>query len=660
MNEDLIVYLDFETYYDSEYSLTKMPTCSYVRDPRFETQGVGLFIPTMMDNPRYYEPNNLRRVLAGLPWEKVVLVCHNTKFDGFILAMIYGHIPKRYVDTMDMAAAVFGTSVRSLGLDALAKHIGLTHGKIQGALSMVKGVRFAEFTDIMKIKMNEYCRMDCVLLYALHLHLLSLTRAFTLQGETQEDWNMDTVIRMFCVPSLELDKYLLEQIHETEVANAEKLIASTGCTATQLRSSIRFKTLLEELGVAVQQKRSLTPTAIKKKKTTGEDTFIPALAKNDDFFVGLLEHGDERVANLARARQVVNSNITRTRARSYADVAGEGPWPVDLKYSGARVTHRLSGSGGGGGNPQNLGRGSPLRDAIIAPEGKKIVVADLSAIELRTSACISGERDLIETIRANDANPKGTKDAYVTFAETHVFRRALADKELFADTYKTERTTGKVSILSCGYGSGGGTFRGMLRAMGKISVTLERAEELVKIYRAAHPNYVETWRWLNDYVLARMANPSAQPEGLEQLRPGLPLWVDYKGQQIFSHSGLALKYPNLRREMRYNPFLDKDMLQYVYDDYTKGGVAFVYGPKMLGNLSQFTAREVIMYQMGILRQSYPVALSVHDENACVVWEHEAQTCLDKMLEIMTTPLPWWPDLPLNAEGAIGSNYGEAK
>ena len=28
--------LDFETYYDQEYSLSKMTTEAYVRDPRFE------------------------------------------------------------------------------------------------------------------------------------------------------------------------------------------------------------------------------------------------------------------------------------------------------------------------------------------------------------------------------------------------------------------------------------------------------------------------------------------------------------------------------------------------------------------------------------------------------------------------------------------------
>ena len=664
----MLVYLDFETYYDAEYSLRKMPVCSYVRDPRFEVMGVGLYIPSKMGEVAYVHADDPKMVplLKSIPWDEVTLVCHNTKFDGFILAFKYGLIPKRYVDTMDMARAVIGGKLKSFSLEAVAKYCGFADGKIKGVLADVKGKHLQDLTPELRKKLGEYGVVDVVLLMGVLNWMIEVAGGvYSFEGVTQEDWIMDTVVRMFCCPALELDYYLLEQIHGDEVEQANKIVEATGLTHTQLRSSVKFKAELEKLGVEVGLKRSLTPTAIKKKKATGEDTYTPALAKTDDFFLSLFDHYDERVVQLAEARQAVNSNITRTRARSYADVAGEGPWPVDLRYSGATVTHRLSGASGGGGNPQNLGRGSKLRDAIMAPEDKSIVVADLSAIELRTSACIAGQRDLVERIRAYDANPlssdnpNGVKDAYVQFAEGSVFERELSKDK---DQYKIERTTGKVSILSCGYGSGGDTFRGMLRQMsgGVIKVTPARAKELVDIYRGAHPYYVSMWRYLDDYVLARMANPNAQPEGVEQFRADIPLWIDYRGQRIIGHSGLSIKYPDLRREKRYNPFLDKEMDQYVYTDRTKGGEAFIYGPKMLGNLSQFTAREVIMYQTLQVRQRYDIHLSVHDENACVVWDQDAPECLRYMLEVMTTPLPWWPDLPLKAEGDIAKRYGDAK
>ena len=37
-----IIALDFETYYDKEYSLSKITTEEYIRDPRFESIGGGI------------------------------------------------------------------------------------------------------------------------------------------------------------------------------------------------------------------------------------------------------------------------------------------------------------------------------------------------------------------------------------------------------------------------------------------------------------------------------------------------------------------------------------------------------------------------------------------------------------------------------------------
>jgi hypothetical protein len=38
----VIVTIDFETYYDKEYSLSKMTTEEYIRDDRFEVIGVAI------------------------------------------------------------------------------------------------------------------------------------------------------------------------------------------------------------------------------------------------------------------------------------------------------------------------------------------------------------------------------------------------------------------------------------------------------------------------------------------------------------------------------------------------------------------------------------------------------------------------------------------
>ncbi len=61
-----IITIDFETYYDKEYSLSKMTTEAYIRDPRFEVIGVGVKVnkePTI-----WYSGTNVKGFLTGLDY----------------------------------------------------------------------------------------------------------------------------------------------------------------------------------------------------------------------------------------------------------------------------------------------------------------------------------------------------------------------------------------------------------------------------------------------------------------------------------------------------------------------------------------------------------------------------------------------------------------
>jgi DNA polymerase len=89
-----LVTLDFETYYDQDYTLSKLSTSEYIRDPRFKAQMVGIKIarkPT-----KIYPAARVKSALLSIPWATHSLLAHHAQFDGFILHNLYRIHPKKF------------------------------------------------------------------------------------------------------------------------------------------------------------------------------------------------------------------------------------------------------------------------------------------------------------------------------------------------------------------------------------------------------------------------------------------------------------------------------------------------------------------------------------------------------------------------------------
>jgi len=84
-----VITLDFETYYDKDFSLKKITTEEYIRDPRFEVIGVGIKVNHKETEWASGKHEQLSEYLRQFPWENSMLLCHNTMFDGAILAWHY-------------------------------------------------------------------------------------------------------------------------------------------------------------------------------------------------------------------------------------------------------------------------------------------------------------------------------------------------------------------------------------------------------------------------------------------------------------------------------------------------------------------------------------------------------------------------------------------
>lgn len=607
----MIITIDFETYYDREYSLSKMTTEEYVRDDRFEVIGVGVKVD---DNETVWCANEIDKFLSQYDWDNSFVLAHNMMFDGAILSWRYGIKPKAYLDTLCMARAIDGTEVGN-SLAKLAERYGV--GKKGTEVVLAMGKRKADFNDADLHQYGEYCRNDVDITHALFGILKEGIRAKELKL-------IDLTIRMFADPVLQLNLPLLEQHLEEVKARKEELLSAAGVDKEVLMSQPKFAKLLESMGVEV-------PTKI--SPATGKPT--PALAKSDDGFKALLEHPDERVQALAAARLGTKSTLEETRTERLISIAKRGSLPVPLRYYAAHT-----GRWGGDDklNLQNLpSRGQnagKLKKSIIPPPGYVIIDSDSSQIEARTLAWLAGQQDLVQAF-------ENGSDVYKIMASK------IYNKDV-EEVTKEERFLGKTVVLGCGYGLGHKKFMLHMKSVG-VDMDEDSAKFVIQQYRSAFPYIPALWDRASR-CLEALASPGLktfefckQPQAVNLL-PGVGFDIP---------SGLPIRYVNLRETGE--KFFDGTP-QYVYD--TRKGVTRIYGGKVVENVCQAVARCVIGEQMLRIAKRYRVVLTVHDAIACIAPIEEKEEAVEYVGECMRWRPKWALNLPLNCEVGVGDSYGD--
>ncbi len=624
-----IVTIDFETYYDKEFSLSKMTTESYIRDPRFEVIGVGVKVNDHQTD--FYSGDNVGRFLNSLDYSKRAILCHHTAFDGFILSHHFGIKPRFWLDTLSMARPKHSITVGG-SLKALTDYysIGVKGDEVINAL----GKRRADFTADELARYASYCCNDVEITYKL---FMELRRGFP----ASELRIIDQTLRMFVEPQLVLNKPLLEKHLENVINKKASLVEALGLDCTEdeakkmLMSNQLFANYLESCGVSAPLKTS---------PATGKATY--AFSKTDRGFTDLLEHPDERVQAAAAARLGVKSTLEETRTRSLIGVAERGALPILLNYYGAH-TGRFS--GGDKMNLQNLPRSGALRRSLCAPEGKMLIACDSAQIEARVVAWVAQQNDLLDAFREK-------RDVYSEFA-TEVYGRKVTKAD------KIERFVGKTCVLGLGYGMGAEKFKATL-AIGqaglRVNIELDEARRIVQLYRSKNHKIAAFWNRCNT-ALTHLV--SKRDFALVEHTPTIELIDD----GIKLPNGLAIRYPLLTnandgyayaadarvyREAVKDRVLGKDLNT---DKFIR-----VYGGKVTENLVQALARIVVAEQMIKIGERYKVVLQVHDEVVILCDKEEVDEAKAYMLEVMSTPPTWAPDLPVACEADHGENYGECK
>jgi len=624
-----LITIDFETYYDQKYSLTKISTEEYVRDNRFETIGFAYKINDERCVWVTGTNEHIQKVLDTLPWDDSLVLAHNTMFDGAILSWRYGVKPKGWLDTMSMGRALHGVD-QSVSLASMAVRYGV--GEKGTEVTNAVGVGREFFSPDALAKYGAYCRNDVQLTY--NIFQMMMQAGFP-KGELKL---IDLTLSMFIHPVLRLDTEALKaHLADTVAQKKAHLVSALQAVGKQdlavkhilgdeevqaevrktLMSNVQFATMLKGLDVEA-------PTKI--SPTTGKLTL--ALAKNDEAFKELLEHEDPRVQALCAARIGTKSTLEETRTQRFMDISKRGAFPVPLRYYAAH-TGRWGGTDSV--NLQNLpSRGAnagKLKKAILAPEGYVFIDADSAQIEARTLAWESGQDDLVEAFANGE-------DVYKIMASA--IYGTTVDQVTAGG-----RFVGKTTILGAGYGMGAPKFKAQLKTFG-MDIEEGESKQIIETYRNTYPMIPLLWRESQEALKCMMRGMT-----MKLGKDGL-LTVDDKG--ILLPNGLHIYYNGLAE------VIENDKRQFTYQ--TRNGPNKIYGGKVVENFTQAIARCIIGDQMLKIAKRYKVVLTVHDAIGIVARQEEADEARAYVESCMRWVPSWAEGLPVNCESGMGLSYGD--
>jgi len=552
-----------------------------------------------------------------------MLLCHNTMFDGSVLAWTLQISPQKYLDTLCMARALHGVDAGgSLKVLAERYQIGVKGEEVIHA----KGKRKADFTPEELARYGEYCINDVELTYKL----------FGCMAPRFPESELDLInltLRMFIHPVFTVDEnLLLERLDDVRAEKSELLSSlkeKLGCNTEEevrkkLASNKQFAELLKSFGVE---------PPIKESPTTGKPTF--ALAKNDEGFIALTEHEDPFIQQLCAVRLGTKSTIEESRIERFIDIGkrNQRRLPIPLKYYGA---HTGRWAGQDKVNFQNLPsrdkKKKTLKNAVVPHEGYVVINSDSSQIEARILAWLAGQTDVV------DAFAQG-RDVYSEFA-TKVYGRPISKE------HPIERFVGKTCILGLGYGTGATKLQHTLKTQPPGAVVDDaEAKRIVDLYRSENDKIIDLWAECDDFL----EDLISWPKNKKDYYIGVHDCVTACPEGLLLPNGFYLHYPEITRDT------SEAKSRIVYK--SRKGPVSVWGGSIVENIVQALARCVIGEQMLLISKKYRPALTVHDAVVVVVEEDELKEALAYVIECMNTRPSWAPGLPITCEAKYGLSYG---
>lgn len=321
-------------------------------------------------------------------------------------------------------------------------------------------------------------------------------------------------------------------------------------------------------------------------------------------------------ATAVRSWRSVNALIKKLE--SFERGTLEGRYYGGMMYCGGH-TKRFSGSGGNG-NMQNLPKkvmhGANIRNMIRSAPGKKLVVVDLSQIEIRTVLWLAGDKRAMEMLRR-------IPDIYMAFAI--MFHRWSEEKGDLKKNDPALRDNMKQVGLGCFFGA---SATKLAQVSGK---TVEESASFIRTVLKNLPSVPRLWKSLETSLAA------ARKDGVLELM--LPsgnrlIYRDVKGVNARTTTATIVK--------NGSPMTVR-----------------LWRGSLVENCAQSLARDIFVDAIRrVEERGWKLILHIHDEIVVECDEDQAEACLSDCISVLSTAPSWISDLPLAAEGSIMDCYSK--
>lgn len=655
--------IDLETY--SDVNLKKAGLYRYVQSPAFEILLFAYSLdgaPTQVVDMAQGEKIPLE-VVHALTDPQCLKHAYNAAFEWYCLSKYMGVQlpPSQWRDTMLHGLYAGYTA----GLDATGRALGIPEDKQKLATGKAliryfcvpckptksNGGRTRNYPhhDPEKWELfKTYNGQDVVAEMEIERRL----SVFPVPDFVQKQWETDLLINArgvavdmdFCEGALELGETIRAQLTDEAVQlsglqnpNSVKqlarwLSAETGDDITSLRK----ETIKELLGRdnADHVQRMLEIRQELGKTSTKKYDAIEAAVCDDGRVRGLLQfYGANRTGRWAgRLVQVQNLPRTYTEPLEFARELVKG-----RKLDALRTVY---------GSPNDT-LSQLIRTAFVAAPGNVLIDADFSAIEARVISWLADEEWRLEVFR--------THGKIYEASASQMFGVPLERIKKGNPEYSL-RQRGKVAELALGYQGGVPAMRQM--DTGKLLADLpdEEIKDIVDKWRNTNPKIRNLWYSFNDAAIRVIQNGGS-------LRVRCCTFAR-ECDCIRGTTCMTVSLPSGRKLYYVEPSVGENRwggpsITYMgVNDKNKWGRIETYGGKLVENVVQAIARDCLAQAIEHLEAAgLPVVFHIHDE---VVIDTAAfdtnDAMLDKVVKIMSTPIPWAEGLPLGADGWVGAFF----